>query len=202
MIARWGAAGSLASLALWRWVGALEHERSILVLGMGTLYLVAAGLLAAREDPLAPMQWGHVLGSLPSLGVSAVILASAAAPAAWDILTKVLFLVGLAVTVVALLSLGRSFSLLPSRRAIVTRCAYRVVRHPAYAGELLMSVACVLPTLRGADSSAPLLAIAALVLLLGAVVTRICIEESVLGADANYQAYASTVRYRLVPGVW
>ena len=48
--------------------------------------------------------------------------------------------VGAAFAMAAFASLGRSFSVIPEARVLITRGVYRFVRHPMYLAELLMIV--------------------------------------------------------------
>lgn len=106
-----------------------------------------------------------------------------------------LILIGLAIHVGAKLSLRRSFGLVAANRGVKVGGLYRLVRHPMYAGYMLSHIGFLL--------IAPLLwnlAIyaAAWVFL----IARIYAEERVLSEDAEYRAFKSRVRYRLLPGVF
>lgn len=80
--------------------------------------------------------------------------------------------------------------------AVVAHGPYRVLRHPAYAGNLLSWLAAPI-----FFSSWPLAAMA--VLVMGAVVARSALEDRVLLEELpGYQEYAREVKYRLVPGIW
>ncbi len=106
-----------------------------------------------------------------------------------------MFAGGAVITIGSLVWLGRSFGVMPARRQTVIGGPYRLVRHPAYAGELLIMLACFL--------SGPSLAAACVwLLLIPGIVWRILSEEAVLAADPNYQAYRRQVRWRLIPGIW
>ncbi|CAL9647900.1 hypothetical protein SUDANB146_06511 (plasmid) [Streptomyces sp. enrichment culture] len=71
---------------------------------------------------------------------------------------------------------------------------YRFVRHPAYTGMLLANLGFTAYFLNP-------FSVVALVLLFGAVVRRILVEERVLWTVPEYPAYA-TGRARLLPRVW
>ncbi len=77
---------------------------------------------------------------------------------------------------------------------MVSRGPYRFLRHPAYAFELMMLVAALSP------GGALAWAVGGLAAALQ--VGRVLAEERVLRADPDYRAYARTVRYRLLPGVF
>jgi protein-S-isoprenylcysteine O-methyltransferase Ste14 len=95
----------------------------------------------------------------------------------------------------ATLALGRSFGIVPANRGIRTRGPYRVVRHPIYAGYLLLLGGFVLAHPSPMNAA---------VLVAWAVVQarRALVEERLLAQDAAYQVYQRRVRYRLMPGVW
>jgi len=102
---------------------------------------------------------------------------------------------GLIVMILALGFLNRSFGIAPAHRGLVTRGPYRVVRHPLYAGEMIVIVGyCV----GYASLSNALVVLATLI----AQLLRIRAEEALLSQDMTYREYAARVRWRLVPGVW
>ena len=104
-----------------------------------------------------------------------------------------LIVVGLTWSVWSLRTLGRSFSIVPQARQIVTAGPYRLVRHPLYIGEL----AIVLGVAMGSPSVWTACAWVALVLLQG---FRALHEERVLVAMLDeYPAYQAKTA-RLLPG--
>lgn len=157
------------------------------------LHLVLAYLFVRRD---AARRQGHPLAiaaALPALLIGGL---STLGDRVWHPAAAYVFALSALGASLSLLRLGRSFAVLPALRAVVQRGPYRVVRHPAYACELLMSGA-VATTLAPAWAGAGLIVFA-----LAAVVIRIHAEERTLRADPAYDAYAAAVRYRLVPGVW
>jgi protein-S-isoprenylcysteine O-methyltransferase Ste14 len=101
---------------------------------------------------------------------------------------------GLAMSQWSRLYLGRRFGLLPANRGIVTGGPFRIVRHPIYAGWLVLTVG----FLMAYPSSFNL---AMVVITLPFMVWRIALEEELLRADSAYLAYCATTHYRLVPGL-
>ena len=92
-------------------------------------------------------------------------------------------------------SLRRSFGLLPANRGIVTRGAYRLVRHPIYFGYFITDMG-FLSTNFGWRN---LLVYGGLYALQ---IGRLLREERLLSRDPEYRAYQAIVRYRVIPGVF
>lgn len=102
---------------------------------------------------------------------------------------------GIAFQIFAKLSLGRSFGLVPANRGVVTRGAYRLVRHPIYLGYLMGHVGFILGSFSAWNAGL----LVVLYLLQG---VRIIEEEKLLRKDLEYSAYASRVRWRAIPGIF
>jgi protein-S-isoprenylcysteine O-methyltransferase Ste14 len=101
---------------------------------------------------------------------------------------------GLILSLWALTSLGVAFGIAPAYRGMVTTGPYRRLRHPMYAGEIL--------SLIGACVAAPSLwNLIILLVFIASVLWRIDREEHTLNRN-GYSAYATAVRWRLMPGVW
>ena len=103
--------------------------------------------------------------------------------------------VGGALLIVSLLSLGRSFGLVPANRGIKTRGSYRVVRHPIYAAELILLGGILM------ESPSALGATLFLSVLLGQIY-RVLAEERLLKRDPLYREYLARTRHRLIPGIF
>jgi protein-S-isoprenylcysteine O-methyltransferase Ste14 len=115
---------------------------------------------------------------------------------AWGIWTgTVLQLVGVAIVVTCILTLGRSFGFAAADRGVVTRGAYTVVRHPMYASYLLLESGYLLQSLSVRNAA---------VLLFGTLCNggRALAEERLLANNRDYLAYRRRVRRRIIPGVW
>lgn len=107
----------------------------------------------------------------------------------------VLQLVGAAVVLTSLLILGRSFGFAAADRGLVVRGPYALVRHPMYAAYVLLGAGYLLQSLSVENAA---------VLLVGTLCNagRALAEERLLGHSAEYLAYRSRVRWRIVPGIW
>jgi len=142
--------------------------------GLGPALLTMAGTYAACLIPLLPRG-----PELPALY---------AASAAIILIAEVLI-------VYTVLSLGRSFSLIPQARTLVTSGPYAIVRHPLY----LVEEAAVAGVLL---QYAWFAALPFLVLHVTVQIRRMQLEEKVL--QRAFPEYATYVQHtpRLIPGVW
>jgi protein-S-isoprenylcysteine O-methyltransferase Ste14 len=129
--------------------------------------------------------------------VPIAIGAQSTTSATWRLVVgSVMLIAGSAGTLVAFLTLGRSFGILPDARVVVSRGVYRYVRHPVYTTELLSIGGMALA------SEHVLLSATAWVVLVGLQVARARFEERTLVAEwPAYEEYRQTVRWRFVPGV-
>jgi protein-S-isoprenylcysteine O-methyltransferase Ste14 len=101
-------------------------------------------------------------------------------------------LVGIICVTASILTLRRSFGIVPANRGICTRGLYDVVRHPLYASELLALGGFVIANPSAAN-------ICLWCADCGLQFARACAEERFLGDDPVYRQYRSRVKYRLIP---
>ena len=119
---------------------------------------------------------------------------------AWFAVGLLLVWVGLGLRIWAIVTLGRFFRrvvVVQEEHAVVCTGPYRLVRHPAYAGNLLLYAGIGL-------ALGNLLSLAVLIVLpLAGLLPRIRVEEAELtrGLGEPYRRYAAETS-RLVPGVW
>jgi protein-S-isoprenylcysteine O-methyltransferase Ste14 len=111
------------------------------------------------------------------------------------VFSTLLVLTGNTIAVYALTHLGRSFSIMPEARGLVTRGMYRYVRHPLYLAEVIASIGTVLQFLSGWTA-----------LILAVQITfqlrRMQNEEAVLmEVFPEYAAYKEKTA-RLIPGIY
>jgi protein-S-isoprenylcysteine O-methyltransferase Ste14 len=188
---------AVLGVSVWIWAaGLFLHEGGpplSVRLSVAALNGAVGMLFLARGAARASGGISALLAALPSIALGG--LALRLSPEAWPLACEVAFVVATAGALAALLSLGRSFSILPVRRAVVGRGAYALVRHPAYACELAMVIA--------AGAAHSTLAAIGLGLAVGlALAPRIGAEETLLAVDPAWRVYAGRVRFRLVPGLW
>lgn len=128
------------------------------------------------------------------LAISATFSPFLFAPAAWGVLpqAKLLILAGSGAQIAGLLSLNRSFGLVPAKREIKTGGLYRIVRHPLYASYFVSFSGYVLANTSIANLVVYVSAISLLFF-------RLLREEKHLSLDPEYRAYMQQVKYRIVP---
>lgn len=104
-------------------------------------------------------------------------------------------LVGVGLSQIARVCMGRSFGILPGNRGIVSKGPFAFVRHPIYAGWFLLTVGYLAsyPSWRNG-----LITLATLPFMMW----RIRLEEGLLTADPDYRKYCRLVPSRLIPGIY
>jgi protein-S-isoprenylcysteine O-methyltransferase Ste14 len=133
-----------------------------------------------------------------SMGGTYYFLAVRLAPGAQlvpEAIGAALQLLGICWQLFAKASLRRSFGILPANRGVVSRGAYRFIRHPMYLGYFLTDIGFLLVNF-GLQN----------LLVYGCQfalqVGRIVREEQLLSADEGYRNYKGRVRYRVIPGIF
>lgn len=154
---------------------------------------LGASFFLVRKFPqsvsAAPFDWiVAVLGTF-----SAFLLL----PADWGVVpaAKHAVVVGSGLTILGMISLNRSFAIVPAKREIKTSGMYRFVRHPLYASYVVTLTGYVL-----ANTTLENALIYAFVM--GCMFIRMFREEKHLSLDAEYRQYMQQVRYRLIPFVF
>ena len=120
---------------------------------------------------------------------------SADLPIAAKFLSSALVISGNVLAVAILVQLGRSFSIMPEARRLVTSGAYGVVRHPLYLAELVATIGVVIQFLSP-------WAVAIVVIQFAFQVARMHNEERVLASSfPEYDCYRDRTA-RLIPGIY
>lgn len=109
--------------------------------------------------------------------------------------TELGLMIGSAIQIAGVLSLNRSFALIPALRELKTNGMYRFVRHPIYFSYLI-TFSCYLAANFSIRNSVILLSS------IGLLIARVHFEERHLGVNSEYRAYQSRVRWRLIPFVF
>lgn len=182
------------SIAGWG-VSHLAGEAGVVRAALASVNLTVGLLISIRRPEASAGSFGQILQALPAVAIGGAALALAPDLESWRLGPAVLLATGSVVALLAFGFLGRSFAVLPSLRRVVVRGPYRLMRHPAYLGELTILAACIWSA--GSWLGAPVVPLA-----IALVALRIRAEEQVLAKSAAYRAYRARVRWRLFPGLW
>jgi protein-S-isoprenylcysteine O-methyltransferase Ste14 len=141
---------------------------------------------------------------LYALGQAAVFLSALwftstwQSPNVWHVIGFSIFLSGIAYRLWAIKTLGKYYSHMVREvegHKIVASGPYRHIRHPAYAGMMLINLGIVIFFFN------PVTLLLFLLVLIPAIILRIIIEEKTLFAIEGYEQFAQD-RPRLIPGIW
>jgi protein-S-isoprenylcysteine O-methyltransferase Ste14 len=153
--------------------------------------LLAVYLIVMRSSPVKrskgwlPNACG-IVGTFLSVGIP--YLAPVTLPFGWQVVSTVLLLVGSVGSFMVLAKLGRSFSILPEARVLVTSGPYAYARHPLYAVEIITILGMAMLY---QQPQASLLAAGVIAML----VVRSIFEEKILTeAYPEYAAYSARVK--------
>ncbi|QSR15744.1 isoprenylcysteine carboxylmethyltransferase family protein [Novosphingobium sp. KA1] len=181
----------LAYMVVWRLLPAMPQHPQLVVflvaelLGVVLILLQRPGDVATGVKPVLVGFGGTAAGLLiVPRGVQLVP----------DLVSTSMILGGVALSILAKLSLRRSFGVVAANRGVKSGGVYRLVRHPMYMAYIINHIGYLMLYL-----SAWNLAVYALAWIL--LWMRTDEEEKVLRADPAYRAYAEKVRSRLIPGL-
>jgi protein-S-isoprenylcysteine O-methyltransferase Ste14 len=143
----------------------------------------------AKTETTSPALW-----LLAYAGTMLTLLMRPSMPPGRSMVGAVVELAGLAMLAAALLSLRRSFAIVPANHGVREGGFYRLVLHPVYLSEmtLLLGVLIANPTSRNTTIW---------LIECGLQFVRALSEERHLAADPAYLAYCARVRYRFIPAL-
>jgi protein-S-isoprenylcysteine O-methyltransferase Ste14 len=177
-----------------RWVvGHVNFPRALL--GIQVLVIIVVMVLRTAPVRVTPNPWYWLLAfvtTYATLGFSAY--AEPGVTLISPVLGNGLAILSAIIIVYSLLSLGRNIGFIPAQRRLVTRGAYRFVRHPIYTGTFISLVAFVLRAFSPLNTAIAAALIASLML-------RGVVEEHFLREDPAYSVYLTEVRWRWLPGI-
>ena len=168
----------------------LTHKPSSLV--FFAVDSIGVFLFLFRRDPLfvseKPFDWFCALvGSFFSLLFRP-------APG-FFLFAEILTAIGAVFQLAGILSLNRSFGLVPANRGVKQTGAYRFIRHPMYFGAIIFCFGYFL-------ANATMWNGIIFVFIIMAQIMRIINEEEFLSKDGEYVKYKAKVRWRLIPYVF
>jgi protein-S-isoprenylcysteine O-methyltransferase Ste14 len=157
--------------------------------GLGVYFIVVRRPAAAIT--MRPLDWFVAL-----MGTAFPMFVFAGGePLVPPIIGSAIMSAGVMLAIWAKASLRHSFGMAAANRGPVNEGPYRGIRHPMYAGYMLVYV--------GFFLNNPLAWNAAVYILgIGFQIARILVEERILTQDPKYANYRSHVLYRLVPGIF
>jgi protein-S-isoprenylcysteine O-methyltransferase Ste14/uncharacterized membrane protein (UPF0127 family) len=103
--------------------------------------------------------------------------------------------IGMLLMLLSLISLGRSFGIVPSNRTVKSKGAFQIVRHPLYVSELIYYFGFLMGNCTHINT----------LLVLGIFIGqfyRASAEEKLLSQDPAYLQYCELVRFRFIPGLY
>lgn len=169
-----------------------HYQNWLLLLGEACVVLFVLFRRGTTEISLRPTDWALGFGgTLAPL----LVVPPSDAPLLPIAFCGFLMLLGLAVQLYAKFTLRRSFGIIAANRGVKVNGPYRVVRHPMYAGYVMMHAGFLL-------SGPTLWNLAVYAVALGLNIRRLIAEERVLIGDPAYQHMCRKVRSRLLPYVF
>lgn len=177
-------------VSLWRSL-ALQPSNILVVISEGLVVFYTIIRRNAWMVTTRPLDWMIAL-----IGTALPLFVRAGGhPIAPTMVGTVFMLIGLFVSICSKLTLRRSFGLVAANRGLVHSGPYRIVRHPIYAGYILIYVGFLLNNPLAWNFTLYLLTI-------GLLIWRVRAEEIVLTQDPDYAAFMQRVHYRVMPGVF
>ncbi len=189
------AAGLLLGFGIGHVRGFVETGRPI-GLGLAAQELITAALFMIRRPPRRTTTSWKAWGVAIVGGWGVLAVRPGGANLGWnDSVGLAVQGLGAALTVIALLTLGRAFGIVAADRGIVDGGPYRLIRHPVYAAGFVGATGYLIQSLTPWN-----------VAVVGVTwcfqVLRMLAEERLLAASPAYAAYVRRVRWRVLPGVF
>lgn len=210
-------AASLLVLVIWQ-ISALAADGRVLVAhptlavvvgclrsGLYVAFLSIPVVVLLLHDPPAATDDRILIRSLAIVTTFFLILLGLLAPSG-PVLFRVpltveaaafaMTLVGVILGVYAMATLGMNFSFWPEARRLVICGPYRLVRHPVYLAEILMSAGALMLNLRLTMAVGEFIVVVL-------VIVRIHVEEWLLESTfPAFKEFATATHHRLIPGIW
>jgi len=191
------------------WVGLTRHGDAILAAeftrsGLYLVFLaVPVGAFVLHDEPTTADRRPLILAVAIAASFMLVLLGLFPGgplllrlPVAWPLAALWVTVGGVAFGVGSVICLGMSFSFRPEARRLCQRGPYRLVRHPIYLAEILVTMGALVANPRMTMVGGELVFIFLQIV-------RIRAEEQLLGrALPDYREFEQSVPFRLAPLVW
>jgi len=183
----------VVGLGLLAWASYLKYHNtgSINWLGLLIVNSIMVAMYFAKRDATSITQ-SPFLWLLAFAGTCLPLILRPTAPSIPFSIGTIVQLVGIVAIVASMLSLRRSFGIVPAHRGIRTGGLYNFVRHPLYASELVWFLGFAIDNPSGWNIGLWLCDCALQF-------SRACAEERFLSVDPVYSQYRARVKYRLLP---
>ena len=177
-------------------ISALSRQDALEAVLFFSIHLVTAVLFLVRNPAKEqlPNPKAYVIAMLSTLYVY-LYTTDTQGPVLLSGVGNALVSVGSGLCLVATLSLGRCFSVLPSSRGVQTRYLYGLVRHPIYGSYILMDIGILCRHPVGSNLLLFLVGV-------GLFLVRIHYEELLLPRIRTYREYSNSVKYRILPFIY
>jgi protein-S-isoprenylcysteine O-methyltransferase Ste14 len=174
------------------WMLGANYSSAVVLLGEAMVVVFVICRRITENVSARPGDWVlAVIGTMspllvqPTLGAGLVPI----------FICTLMMIAGLVIQLAAKLTLRRSFGAVAANRGVKVGGPYRFVRHPMYAGYLLLHIGFLLANPSWWNAAVYLICQTCQV-------GRILAEERLLGDDVKYRSFAAQVRYRLIPGIF
>ena len=154
-----------------------------------------AVILVRREYIQLDRNWFHWLISIFSFFSGLFFLKSSSSTGTIIEVADAITIAAIVVGMAALLSLGRSFGIVPAVRKVRTGGLYHIVRHPMFVSDILFKIPLVLKYFTLYNSAIFILSLLLYIL-------RAQYEEELLLHTQEYQHYKNRVKYRFIPYIY
>jgi protein-S-isoprenylcysteine O-methyltransferase Ste14 len=175
----------------------MRGEMNISRASIAILFLIIIITMVIRTAPvrITPNPWFWLLAfAVTYFGLFVAVFAQKGTALVPRAVSDSVSILALIVAVFARLSLGRSIGFVPAQRDIITRGAYRFVRHPIYTGLILSYIGFSIRMFSPLNVTMSLFVI-------GLIVLKSFIEEGFLREVPDYADYLDRVKWRWFPGL-
>jgi len=172
-----------------------NSEFGIVRIIISVLNFTVGILVLSRRPIIALANERDTLLCIPSFICAGLLFKLTKPILEWNLFAETLFSIGGIITILSFLELGKSFAVLPDKREIKKDKFYSIIRHPAYFGESIMLLSCVL-------SASTNWSWIVFILFIPFLILRIITEENFLLKFKEYEIYSNHVKWKLIPFLW